>query len=144
MLMDPHPSQQHAGLHHAVWQLQQEVTRPKARFKPTSPKKSEVDGGADQVPTYSYRSSLDGNAFFIFSFKVAQLKLVWRHSILANGSECSRFAISLAKCTFSMDGSIRTLNPEWCGALLLNIKNSFWNFCNLFDRYVTQASVTLL
>ena len=30
--MDPHPSQQHAGLHHAVSQLQQEVTRPKARF----------------------------------------------------------------------------------------------------------------
>ena len=39
MLMDPHPSQQHA-----VWQLQQEVTRLKARFKPTSPKKSGVDG----------------------------------------------------------------------------------------------------
>ena len=52
MLMDPHPSQQHAGLHHAVWQLQQEVTRLKARFKPTSPKKSGVDGGANQVPTY--------------------------------------------------------------------------------------------
>ena len=27
--MDPHTSQQHAGLHHAVWQLQQEVTRPR-------------------------------------------------------------------------------------------------------------------
>ena len=26
MLMDPHPSQQHAGLHHAVLRLQQEVT----------------------------------------------------------------------------------------------------------------------
>ena len=25
MLMDPHPSQQHAGLHHAVWQLQVRV-----------------------------------------------------------------------------------------------------------------------
>ena len=37
--MDPHPSQQHA-----VWQLQQEVTRPKARHKPTTPEKSEVDG----------------------------------------------------------------------------------------------------
>ena len=36
MLMDPHPSQQHAGLQHAVWQLQQEVTKSKARFKPTS------------------------------------------------------------------------------------------------------------
>ena len=33
MLMDPNPSQQHAGLHHAVWQPQQEVTWPKARFK---------------------------------------------------------------------------------------------------------------
>ena len=33
--LDPHPSQQHAGLHHAVWQLQQEVTTPKGRFKPS-------------------------------------------------------------------------------------------------------------
>ena len=37
MLTDPHPSQQHPDLHHAVGQLQQEVTRPRARFKPTSP-----------------------------------------------------------------------------------------------------------
>ena len=29
MLMDPHPSQQHAGLQHAVWWPYQEVTRPK-------------------------------------------------------------------------------------------------------------------
>ena len=40
MLMDPHPSQHHAGLHYAVWQLQQEVNRPKARFKPIWPEKS--------------------------------------------------------------------------------------------------------
>ena len=40
MLMDPNPSQQHA-----VFWPQQEVTRPKASFKPTSPKKSDVDGG---------------------------------------------------------------------------------------------------
>ena len=46
MLMDPHPSLQHAGLQHTVWWLQQEVTRPKARFKPTSSKKYGVDGGA--------------------------------------------------------------------------------------------------
>ena len=47
-----HGPSQHAGLHHAVWQLQQEVTRPKASFKPTSAEKSRVDGGANQVPTY--------------------------------------------------------------------------------------------
>ena len=52
MFMDPHPCQQHASLHHAVWQTQQEATRPKTRFKPTLPKKSGVDGGANQVPTY--------------------------------------------------------------------------------------------
>ena len=52
ILMDPHPCQQNAGLHLAVWQLQQEVSRPMPRFKPTSPKKSEKDGGANQVPTY--------------------------------------------------------------------------------------------
>ena len=51
MLMDSQPSQQHAGLHHGVWLLQQEVTRPKARFKTTLPEKSGVDGGANQVPT---------------------------------------------------------------------------------------------
>ena len=52
MLMDSQPSLQHAGLHHAIWQLQQEVTRPTAKFKPTSPNKSGVDGGANQVPIY--------------------------------------------------------------------------------------------
>ena len=41
--MEPHPKQKHADLHHAVWWPQQEVTRPKARFKHTSPKKSGVD-----------------------------------------------------------------------------------------------------
>ena len=35
MPMDPLPSQQHAGLQH-VLQLQQELTRPEARFKPFS------------------------------------------------------------------------------------------------------------
>ena len=44
--MDPQPIRQHAGIQHAGWQLQQEVTGPKARFKPTSPKKSGVDGAA--------------------------------------------------------------------------------------------------
>ena len=40
---------QYPDLQYAVWQLQQEVTRPKARFKPTSPNKSGVDGGAIQA-----------------------------------------------------------------------------------------------
>ena len=48
----PSSSQQHSGRQHAVFWLYQEVTRPKARFKPTSPEKSGVDGGANQVPTY--------------------------------------------------------------------------------------------
>ena len=52
MLMDYHPSLQQAGPRHAVWQLQQEVARPRARFKPSLPKKSGVDGGANQVTTY--------------------------------------------------------------------------------------------
>ena len=37
MLMGPHLSQQYAGLQHVMLQLQQEVARPKARFKPTKP-----------------------------------------------------------------------------------------------------------
>ena len=50
--MDPHPSQQHGGVHRAAWQLQTEVTRPKATLKPTLPEKSGVDGGANQGSTY--------------------------------------------------------------------------------------------
>ena len=46
MLMDPHPNQQRAGLQHAVWQLLQEVTKQKARFKPTWSKKPVVNAGA--------------------------------------------------------------------------------------------------
>ena len=46
MLLDPHPSQLHEGIHHAVGWLQQEVTRPKARFKPTLTEKSGVNGRA--------------------------------------------------------------------------------------------------
>ena len=40
MHRDPHPNPQQAGLHHAVWQLQQEVTRSKARknYKITLPR----------------------------------------------------------------------------------------------------------
>ena len=63
MHMDPHPAQKHAGLQHAVWWPQQEVTRPKARFEPTSPEKSGLDGahvggGSNQVPTYLGQTSL--------------------------------------------------------------------------------------
>ena len=46
ILMDPHLSQQHTGLQHAIMHPQEEVTRPKAKFKPNLPEKSEVDGGA--------------------------------------------------------------------------------------------------
>ena len=35
VLIDPHTSQQHAGLQHPVLQHLQEVTRPKTRLKPT-------------------------------------------------------------------------------------------------------------
>ena len=44
MLMDLHPSLQHQGFLHAVWQLQQEVTRSKARFEPSLPQNYGVDG----------------------------------------------------------------------------------------------------
>ena len=47
LLMDLHPSQQHAGLHHAVWKPQQEVTRAKARFKHTLHEKSGVQSSAN-------------------------------------------------------------------------------------------------
>ena len=41
MLMDPHLSQQHAGLQYTVLQPK---TRPKASLKPTLPDKCVVDG----------------------------------------------------------------------------------------------------
>ena len=50
-----------------VWQLQQEVTRLKAWFKPTSPKKSGVDGGSNQVPGQNFSFS-----------EVLQLKMFYR------------------------------------------------------------------
>ena len=49
MPVNSHPSQQHEGLQNAVWWLQQEVTRPKVKFKPTLPKKSGVDGGIEPM-----------------------------------------------------------------------------------------------
>ena len=45
MLMDPHLSQQHAGVQHAVWRPHEQAIRPKARIKQTSAKKFVVDGG---------------------------------------------------------------------------------------------------
>ena len=75
MLMDPRRSQQHASLYHAVLQLQQEVTRPKARFKPTLPKKSGADGGANQVPANlvsHFTCTLHGELKFL-------LKLFWKN-----------------------------------------------------------------
>ena len=44
----PHPSQQHADLQHGIIKLQQDVTRPKAQFKPTLHEKSVVDWGASR------------------------------------------------------------------------------------------------
>lgn len=52
MLVDPYPSQQHAGLQHAVFHLQLEVTRRKARFKPTLTEKSFGGWMRNQVATY--------------------------------------------------------------------------------------------
>ena len=43
--MNLHLSQQHAGLQYRVLRPQREVSRPKARFRHSLPKKSEVDGG---------------------------------------------------------------------------------------------------
>ena len=75
MLMDPRRSQQHASLYHAVLQLQQEVTRPKARFKPTLPKKSGADGGANQVPA-NLVSHLTCTLHGVLKFL---LKLFWKN-----------------------------------------------------------------
>ena len=47
VLMDPHFSQQHAGLYLTVLQLKQKVN--KSRFKPSLLEKSEVDGGANRL-----------------------------------------------------------------------------------------------
>ena len=45
MLVDPHPSKQHhVRLQPAFYQMEQEVTMPEARFNPTLPETSEVDG----------------------------------------------------------------------------------------------------
>ena len=59
MIMDPHPSQQRAGLHHTVFQLQKEVTRP----EPTLLKKYEVDGGGESGTNISSNLQLNGYSY---------------------------------------------------------------------------------
>ena len=61
--MDPHLSQDHAGLQHAVFQSQQEITSLKpGPIQPTSPSSKELHGYKSLVkkPTYSFapRNSL--------------------------------------------------------------------------------------
>ena len=50
MLMDPHHSSQHADTQQGVSQPQQDVTRPKAWFKPTLAEKSVVNWRTNQLP----------------------------------------------------------------------------------------------
>ena len=61
--------QQHVGPQHEACQLQQEVTRPKARFKPTLTEKSGVDGGATYLgqPLHLYLPR-DSFTSFIIAF----------------------------------------------------------------------------
>ena len=59
MLIDHHPSRQHQGLQHAVIQPQQEVVRPKVRFKPTLYEKSEMHGGAISGQSYKHFTSVN-------------------------------------------------------------------------------------
>ena len=69
MLMDPHPSQQDVDLQYAVWQPQQEVTRLKAMFKPTSPKKSGGEIFLQAIPGFFfvYFRSFQANIITIFT-----------------------------------------------------------------------------
>ena len=74
--MDPHLCQQHAGLQHKALQPQQEVTRPKARFKPTLPKKSGVDGGA-MMCHHIFVSLGNFSAQSIYSYFKNDFLVVW-------------------------------------------------------------------
>ena len=62
MLIDPNISQQHAGLQHVVLWLQQDVTRPKVRVKPTSLKMSGVEN------FHSYKDTLVQNETSLCNF----------------------------------------------------------------------------
>ena len=79
MLMDPHPSQQHTGLHNAVLQLQQEVTMPKGRLKPTLTDKSGVDGRCQKIQNFT---------------KHPKAKFVYFHS-KTNSMMCVRMLVCL-------------------------------------------------
>ena len=72
-LIDHQLSQHNAGLHHSVQWLQQEVTRLKARFKPTS---HEVYGGANwSVQTFIVKSMLQTKYLNNFE-KIWYLRLI--------------------------------------------------------------------
>ena len=58
LFKDTHFSQQHAGLHHAVCTPQQEVSRPKGRFKLTLPEKS---GGGKSGANFVLHYELKGS-----------------------------------------------------------------------------------
>ena len=121
MLMDPHPTQQHAGLQHAVWQLQQEVTRPNAKFKSSSPEKSGVDGWPISCHhiLVSFFNWWSGLAIITFknwtSLATVQLFKFWRSQFPVSSHEMSISAI----CRFE--------------------KNKFWKILFYIFHFLTEA-----
>ena len=70
---------------------QKEVTRFKVRFKPTSPDKSGVDGGANQVPTYL------GKLLHLYSqrlYSIAIIASMWGRPYDAASCLCWTFVCS--------------------------------------------------
>ena len=113
MLMHSHPSQQHAGLHLAVWHLQQEVTMPRARFKPISPEKSKVDDKLKVLPKNSAWKGVE--MYFVGESFVLNFAYVIFWENRPQGSA----AADVNKIFFSWDliKFARCADHKWC----------FWN-----------------
>ena len=113
MFMDPHLSQQHSGLQHAVCWPQQEVTRPKTRFKPTStwsPGWMGEQRGANMITDVLYY--VIWLLYFIFSFF-----LLLSHSVI-----CCSFWRYLSR-----DQSL------YC--MLFPVRKAGKQIANLFNRH---------
>ena len=83
-------NQWHAGLQHAVFYPKQEVTKSKAMFKTTLPKKSDVDGSSNQEPTYlGAKNDFINDSYSLLELDVALFTVTLWASVDSGSSSAS-------------------------------------------------------
>ena len=123
MLVDPNPKQQRAGLQHAIFQLHHEVTRPKARFKLTWPKKSELNGGSVRC-----QHILNANSLRCRSISKWQsawwLKICWAFTNWCNLKPVYRKYLDVKYSQTSKRCSLRKMPPSALANILPRLLQS--------------------